>query len=225
MGLVHDTSALRLHLGCGAVHLEGYVNIDYPLDQHSVLTHAVADVFADISELAFPWSSVDEIRLHHVFEHFPRAESLGLVASWWSWLKPDGLLRVEVPDFDRTAWAVLSPLSSHKRKSVALRHIFGSQEASWAYHQEGWSAGRLQRLLMTFGYEIERIRRTSWKGTYSVGVLARKSRDEFTAGAFEMAARAWLDELKVDDSASEQRLLEVWMQQFRRQLSKTWAEG
>jgi hypothetical protein len=73
---------IRLHLGCGSVYLDGYVIIDYPLDQHSVLTNAVADVFADISELAFPGSSVDETRFHYVFEHFPRAESLALVASW-----------------------------------------------------------------------------------------------------------------------------------------------
>jgi len=225
MGAVHDTSAIRLHLGCGAVHLDGYVNIDFPLDHHSVLTHAVADVFADISELAFPATSVDEIRLHHVFEHFPRAESLALIASWWSWLKPGGLLRVEVPDFDRTALVVLNPLSSPKRRQVALRHIFGSQEASWAHHQVGWSAGRLRSLLTTFGYDIAWARRTSWKGTHNVDVLARKSKAEMTARSFEAPARAWLHGFMVDDSASEQRLLEVWMQQFMKQFSKTWAEA
>src|SRR3990170_201886 len=187
MGLVDDTSAIRLHLGCGAVYLDGYVNIDYPLDHHSVLTHAVADVFADILELSFPPSSVDEIRLHHVFEHFPRAESIALVASWRSWLKPGGLLRIEVPDFVRTAWAVFNPLNSQKTKSVAFRHIFGSQEAPWATHEEGWSAGRLRKLLMTFGYEIVWVRGNSWKGTHNVDVLARKLREEMTGGAIEAA--------------------------------------
>jgi predicted SAM-dependent methyltransferase len=225
MGLIHDGGALRLHLGCGAAYLDGYVNIDYPLDHHSVLTRAVADVFADILELSFPPSSVDEIRLHHVFEHFPRAESIALVAGWRSWLKPEALLRLEVPDFVRTALAALNPFNSQKKKSVAIRHIFGSQEAAWASHEEGWSAGRVRRLLSTFGYEIAWVRSSSWKGTYSVDVLARKSMEEMTGGAVEAAARAWLHEFVVDDTGSEQRLLEFWMEQFRTQFSKTRAEA
>jgi SAM-dependent methyltransferase len=202
--------------------LDGYVNIDYPLDQHGVLTHGVADVFADISGLAFPGSSVDEIRLHHVLEHFPRAQSLGLVASWWSWLKPGGLLRVEVPDFDRTAWAVLSPFNSQKKRAVALRHIFGSQDAPWAYHKEGWSGSRLSRVIRDLGYDVLELRRNAWKGTYNVEILALKRRFSRSRAEFEAIAEEWLGRDMVSDTEFERRSLQVWKRAYCQQVERSW---
>ena len=44
---------LRLHLGCGEQHFDGYVNIDYPSDQHNVM-QVKADYQANITQLDFP---------------------------------------------------------------------------------------------------------------------------------------------------------------------------
>ena len=109
---------MKLHLGCGEIHLDGYLNIDYPPASHAVQTKSAADEYHNILELAYPANSIEEIRLHHVFEHFTRASALGLLAGWWTWLVPGGLLRIEVPDFDRTAWAVLSPFTPKKKKMI-----------------------------------------------------------------------------------------------------------
>lgn len=86
-GLWKEGQPLRLHLGCGEQRLEGYVNIDYPPSEHTVQTKTGADIFADITTLNFPTHSVDEIRLHHVFEHFDRATALALLIKWHSCLK------------------------------------------------------------------------------------------------------------------------------------------
>ena len=212
---------LKLHLGCGEVHLDGYLNIDYPPTSHTVQTKSAADEYHDLLELSYPANFIEEIRLHHVFEHFPRAVALGLLAGWWSWLKGDGLLRIEVPDFERTARAMLNPLSSPKARFVGLRHIFGSQEAHWAVHKEGWSARQLRDVLRCFSYRIEKVDKNTWRGTYNVEIFARKEAGQITRLDFEHAARKWLSKYIVDDSPSELQMLDVWMVQYRSQVEKT----
>ena len=131
---VHRTDRpLRLHLGCGEQHFDGYVNIDYPPSEHSCQTRIGADVFADITKLSFPPQSVDEIRLHHVFEHFKRAEALALLIRWHETLKIGGRLHLETPDLDGCARQLVSDLPL-RVKQVVIRHCFGSQEAGWANH-------------------------------------------------------------------------------------------
>jgi hypothetical protein len=76
---------MKLHLGCGQVYLKGYVNIDYPSSEHTVQHKSVADRLTDISQLTFPTSSVEEVRLHHVFEHFRRPQISARVACWNGW--------------------------------------------------------------------------------------------------------------------------------------------
>ena len=50
-GLYRPGQPLRLHLGCGEQHFEGYVNIDYPPSEHTCQTRIGADVFADLTRL------------------------------------------------------------------------------------------------------------------------------------------------------------------------------
>ncbi|HTY40183.1 MAG TPA: glycosyltransferase, partial [Candidatus Paceibacterota bacterium] len=152
---------VRLHLGCGEKYLEGYVNIDFPEGEHTVMKPK-ADLVADIRTLSYPENSVDEIRSHHVFEHFSRAEALKLLSRWRKWLKPGGLLVVETPDFSTSA--LFFNLSfSMRRKFQLSRHIFGSQEAKWALHQDHWDKRKFKFVLGALGFESLRVRRY-WNG-------------------------------------------------------------
>lgn len=214
---------MKLHLGCGENYLSGYCNIDFPPSEHTVQTNAQVDRYADILTLQYPICSVDEIRLHHVFEHFSRPVACALVASWWSWLKPDAILRIEVPDFDRTAWAVISPLSTDKARYVALRHIFGSQEAEWALHQEGWSQKRLQQLLTSMEFEVLTVSTNSYQGTYNFEINASKKNVVFSKKLFEEQAQSFLAKYCVNNTSTEQKMLQTWMGLYRSQIGKTWA--
>lgn len=215
---------MKLHLGCGEVYLNGYVNIEFPLSNHSVQQKSVADVYKDILTLKYTAGSVDEIRLHHVFEHFTRPIALALLASWWSWLKIDGLLRIEVPDFDKTALRVLNPFTKNGQKCVALRHIFGSQEASWANHYEGWSENRLKFVLIMFGFQLKKTVKNSWKGTDNIDIFARKINKIIEKKEFEHNAESVLTNYLLDKSPSEMRLLHVWMKIYNEQILKTWSK-
>lgn len=213
---------MRLHLGCGQRYFEGYVNIDYPLTEHTVQHSSVADEFHDLTDMRHAAGSIDEIRLHHVFEHFPRARAAALLASWNSWLRIGGRLHMEVPDFGRTGRAVLGAFSSPQARMVGLRHIFGSQEAPWAVHYEGYTKTTLQGFLRRFAFEPRQVRLERWKHTHNLIVIAEK-RSDLTLAAAEDAAREHLRQYMVDDSASETALLEVWMEEFRAQLARTHA--
>ncbi|MGD0340015.1 MAG: hypothetical protein ABSB78_14635 [Bacteroidota bacterium] len=214
---------LKLHLGCGERYLEGYQNIDLPPAEHTVQNNTRVDEYADILKLRFPADSIEEVRLHHVFEHFSRPIACALVVSWWSWLKPSGLLHIEVPNFDRTAWAVLNPFSSDHARHVALRHIFGSQEAAWAVHQEGWSPQRLKQLLTNRGFDHIQVRKYSYQGTYNFEILAIKSRTDISKDDFEQLARSFLSKYCVNNTVAEKRMLEVWMNMYNQQIEMSWA--
>lgn len=202
---------MKLHLGCGQRYFEGYVNIDYPMTEHTVMDKVVADVQADLTTLRYDAGTIDEVRLHHVFEHFSRPVACALLANWSNWLKPGGILHIEVPDFNRTAMRVLFSSSARKRH-VGLRHIFGSQEAHWAVHFEGYSKPLLQKMLTRFGYGIKEFRRNSWHGTYNIEVLAVKGAATLPKNEFEKRAQEHLRQYMVDESSSEQRQLETWLE-------------
>jgi len=150
--ILREGDPVRLHLGCGQNHFDGYVNIDYSPAEHTVQAKIGADVFADIAYLNFPENSVDEIRSHHVFEHFDRGAALGLLCKWHRWLKVGGKLIIETPDFDGCVRFYMNPRNSYTKKQAVIRHLFGSHEARWAVHCDGWYKEKFERVLNTLGF-------------------------------------------------------------------------
>lgn len=213
---------MKLHLGCGQRYFEGYVNIDYPLTEHSVQQTSVADELHNLFDLRYKKETIDEVRLHHVFEHFSRAQACAMLAAWNSWLKPGGIVHIEVPDFDRTARAVLSPFSSQRAKSVGLRHIFGSQEAHWALHFEGYTPRRLRRFLSFYGFKAIKTELVKYKDIYNVTVIAQKTKT-ISLNEFAAISRKYLAEFMVADVPSEQILLETWVKDYEAQVIKSFA--
>lgn len=213
---------MKLHLGCGQRYFEGYVNIDYPLSEHSVQQTSVADQFANLFELKYPAGTIDEVRLHHVFEHFSRAQACAMLAAWNSWLKPGGTVHIEVPDFEITAKAVLKLFASNKVQSVGLRHIFGSQEAHWAVHYEGYTAKRLKKFLEHFGYTVTKLNQVRYLDTYNLEMIAQKTKT-LSKEECHKATEAYLSGFMVADVESEQTLLKTWMQDYDKHVNVSFA--
>lgn len=210
---------IKLHLGCGQHYFDGYVNIDYPLTEHSVQDVSVADIQANLLQITYPTNGADEVRLHHVFEHFPRAVAAAQLCRWNIWLKQDHELRIEVPDFARTAKAAMGGMFSKPQNVyVALRHIFGSQEAHWAVHYQGYSEETLTDFLKAFGFKPVSVRRNEWKGTYNIDISSVKDRSLNSRAECETAAREYLSRFLVDQSESELRMLESWLEDFQKHL-------
>lgn len=214
-GLWVDGQPLRLHLGCGENHLDGYINIDYPPSAHAVQSRAVADLFADITELAFPPGSVDEIRLHHVFEHFGRGAATGLLIRWHEWLKTGGRLQIETPDILGCAQQLVSD-ASYEVKQAVLRHAFGSQEAHWANHLDGWYDEKLRRVLSRLGYTVKC---RSWRWNHEpflANVLADATKTvHMSREDLLFAAQSILRESMVEEGPGERGMCRVWYQAAR----------
>lgn len=221
-GLLKPDQPLRLHLGCGEKYLEGYINIDYSPQEHTLQSHAVADVFADITTLAFPPQTVDEIRMHHVFEHFERATALALLLNWQSWLKLGGVLHIETPDILGCA-RLLTSRASYSVKQAVLRHAFGSHEAAWAYHYDGWYADKYQYILGGLGFTVTC---RPWQWTQppflpNVDVLAEKRRSLELVPALAFVDLVLRDSLVVE-VAEEYKLQQVWRQKILHRLKESW---
>ena len=106
---------LKLHLGCGHKIIPGYINIDA-----RVLPGV--DEVDDISTLStYSEQSVDLIYACHVLEHTGRYAYLEVLQRWFTLLKPGGVLRLSVPDFE----AVCQHYLQHKNLKVIMGLLYG----------------------------------------------------------------------------------------------------
>ncbi len=211
-GLAYPGSPLRLHLGCGESIFSGYVNIDYPQERHNVYA-AVADYQADVTTLRFPEGSVDEIRLHHVFEHFNRTVALAQLIKWHHWLKIGGRLVIETPDFEASAADVLRSTSlDHKLRAV--RHLEGDQASGWAYHVGQWFPDRFVDTLTRLRFSevaVKQEESTHRPPLFNVVATATKARP----ATLEDQYRSGLGVLRQFMVAeAEQPTFEVWAKQL-----------
>lgn len=214
----------KLHLGCGENYLKGYVNIDFPPKKHTIQKSSIADKYADLKTLRYPARSINEVRLHHTFEHFIRSEAIALLASWHSWLKPGGKIHIEVPDFEATSKVIFGFFTNDHDRKVAIRHIFGSNEAEWATHFDGWTPKRLEEVCSLFGFQVLELKKSAYLATRNITVIAKKTGSNSDMNILLDKANKYLSGFCVDDSEIEKRLLDVWVNQFKTQLNKTLAK-
>lgn len=83
---------LRLNLGCGAKHLDGYLNVD---------KFGGPDLCLDLETFPYPWpdDSVVEIEMHHVLEHLGQqtAVYLQIIQELYRICAPNARVHITVP--------------------------------------------------------------------------------------------------------------------------------
>ncbi len=92
---VSPDGRVRIHLGCGDVNATGFINVDAWAAPH---VHYVRDV-TDLS--IFPDGFADLVYACHVLEHVRHRMVTQTLWEWRRVLKPGGVLRLSVPDFER----------------------------------------------------------------------------------------------------------------------------
>lgn len=141
---------LKLHLGCGSIHLDGYINID--IEPWST----ACDLVADATNLyMFEDNSVDHIFTHAVLEHIPPWDTINTLREWNRVLKPGGTIQVEVPDLERVFldWLIDKTLGEQE----AINNIYGGNKApdkaySHQDHLTGFTYDRLTRMMAYCGF-------------------------------------------------------------------------
>lgn len=130
---------LKLHLGCGKVYLDGYVNID-------LIKRGVIDLIADARKLPYQDSSVELIESYHLIEHILKYEVLPMLKEWFRLLTPGGRMIAEFPDFDQSCRRYLNGEES------LLVAIYGGQRWTSDVHYSGYNFKRLKELLQKAGF-------------------------------------------------------------------------
>lgn len=141
---------MKIELGSGLRPHVGYITID-------VESYSNPDIVGDFRTMSF--SELDEIRSHHLLEHFSRDGALVVLKLWRSWLRVGGLLVIETPDFEEICKA-FGERKSAKERYWLCRHVHGSQEANWAFHKDGWWEGKFRVTLPKLGFKIDSITRS-----------------------------------------------------------------
>jgi len=151
---------LQLHLGCGKRFFPGFVHID--LDDFAHIDHRTA-----IDRLPmFEDDTADLIYCCHAFEYFDRHEASRVLQEWRRVLKPDGILRLAVPDFAALAELyrrtggqldlVLGPLFGR----MSIRDSDGERKL---YHKTTYDFPSLERLCRQAGFRL--VRTYDWRHT------------------------------------------------------------
>jgi len=128
---------MRLNLGCGHQLLAGYVNVDAYAKE--------ADVLGFIHLLHF--EDVDEVLMSHVLEHISWRHVDVTLSHVHGWMRPGGLLRVEVPDMNLITREAM-------RNEDWIRYLYGSQEHEGEIHRNGFTLTSLSKAVTEAGFTI-----------------------------------------------------------------------
>lgn len=149
----------KIHVCCGGVYLEGYVNIDkYPFEAgDDSRSGCVADVLADVFELPYAPGTLSEIVLVHGMEHFTRYDGLRLLEKFTKLLAPEGVLYLEMPSRNPVLFltaverlvSLVAPrwTTNSFGRGPASSMLWGNQWAGFDYetHRYLWAASEIVR--------------------------------------------------------------------------------
>lgn len=108
---------VQIHLGCGERYLPGFIHVDVRKFDHIDHVSAVdkLPMFAD--------SSVDLIYHCALLEHVGRWETVRVLKEWNRILKPGGILKSSVPNFE----AIVEAYHKFKDIKLLLGMLYGRQ--------------------------------------------------------------------------------------------------
>lgn len=107
----------KLQIGPGKVYFPGWENVD-------IFSNHYADAYGTALNLPYSTNQFDLIYASHVLEHINRNMILTTLYHWKSLLKPGGVLRLAVPDFD----AVCKYYTKTKDLKGVIGLMYGGQQ-------------------------------------------------------------------------------------------------
>ncbi len=144
---------MKLHLGCGKRFIPGFIHIDtlsYPHIDHVALINELPFIENDVVELIYAC---------HVVEHFKRNALRDVLIEWLRVLKPGGVLRIAVPDFE----AISAVYQETQRLDLVIGAVCGRQDHEYNIHYNIFDFQTLTSLLQDVGFVD--AKRYDWRTT------------------------------------------------------------
>jgi predicted SAM-dependent methyltransferase len=158
---------VQLHLGCGPISLDGWINIDNQ-------PYAGIDFRWDLAK-GIPFRNARYVFAEHFIEHLSYAQGAGFMRQCRAALRDDGILRLSTPNLD-WVWKIAYQPAAWSGEDDALRDCFVLNRAfrGWG-HQFLYNMTTLTALLQNAGFETVRALRY---GESDVPALAGLERHE-----------------------------------------------
>ena len=133
-----------IHLGCGPIDDSRWINVDLLYLPH---IHYIQD----ITKLNnFPDDTADLIYACHVFEHISHRSLRDVLTEWRRVLKPGGILRLSVPDFDD----IIKIYNSESGEiGSVVKPLMGGQDYAYNFHYSIFNKTYLSDLLKNAGFK------------------------------------------------------------------------
>ncbi|MCC9608444.1 methyltransferase domain-containing protein [Blastopirellula sp. JC732] len=145
---------MKLHIGCGTIRFDGWVNID-------ALPTEAADVVLDVTHgIPAPDNSCKYVYNEHFLEHISVEDAVRLIAEVHRILQPGGVLRIAMPSIEvcvarymRENWKedeaiIRNGLTWLETKAEMLNVAFRNWGHQWLYDEE-----ELRRRLLEGGFQ------------------------------------------------------------------------
>ena len=144
-----NCNKLKLNLGAGEKPIHGWVNVD-------ARPECRPDVIGDITKISLMFSNADLIYACHVLEHFPTKPSSQfpvtwkeVLKDWYATLKPGGILRLSVPNFQAICEYYLETRNLDKLYGL----LYGGQKNDFDFHFHAWDFNSLEKELQDIGFK------------------------------------------------------------------------
>ena len=138
----------KLHLGCGSIYLDGYINCDlggtvgqpeetttvrnYYINRQGDMNNVpppfptVVDAHCDIRNPETVVDEADKIVCLQALEHLNPADALLALKNWYNLLTDGGVCIVSVPEL----WETLELIGNAKTHEFGIRHLIGTHRDS-----------------------------------------------------------------------------------------------
>lgn len=162
---------IRLHIGSGSHHLDGWINIDN-------LNYPGVDRVLDVRR-GLPFKNVQCIYAEHFLEHLTLPEGLAFLAACRGALRADGVLRLSTPNLD-WVWATHYVVDGNRDRQERLADCFRANRAfrGWG-HQFLYNEAMVAGSLRASGFaDIETCRYGSSRHPFLVGVEGHETYED-----------------------------------------------
>lgn len=153
---------IQLYLGSGKRFIPGFTHVDLDNYPHLDYKHDIANL------PMFANNSADLIYTSHSFEYFDRTEGEKVLKEWHRILKPGGVLRIAVPDFEAIVKIYLKYNKDLGHKGI-LGPLYGKMlikekgKNKTIYHKTTYDFKSLKKVLQSAGFK--KIHRYNWEKT------------------------------------------------------------